>query len=175
MGNRIRQQKFVRSCGYFIGIFWCSTGHFSSLHQKQPPHFSQTFVIGFDALCLSCGALYTQSASTLYKLASSYSLGRVGYCAAWEQCREQERAPRVHNLADLLWSCRSMLHNALSSLSTDPDHLVHEQKTNIRGGRSSTTSLCTSTSEQLYTPADQTPSCRFSAQIQTQSCSADRH
>ena len=58
-----------------------------------------------------------------------------------------------------------MLHNALSSLSTDPDQLVHEQKTNIRGGRSSTTSLCTCTSEQL---PDQTSSCRFSAQIQTQ-------
>ena len=117
----------------------------------------------------------THSASELYNLASSYFLGRVGYCAAWEQCREQERAARVHNLADLLWSCRSMLHNALSSLSTDPDQIVHEQKTNIRGGRSSTTSLCTCTSEQLYTPADQTPSCRFSAQIQSQSCSADRH
>ena len=118
---------------------------------------------------------FTHSASELYNLASSYFLGRVGYCAAWEQCREQERAARVHNLADLLRSCPSMLHNALSSLSTDPDQLVHEQKTNIRGGRSSATSLCTCTSEQLYTPADQTPSCRFSAQIQSQSCSADRH
>ena len=168
MGNRIRQLKFVRSCGYFIGIFWCSTGHFGSLHQKQPRHFSQTFVIGFDALCLSCGALITQCKWTLL-------FGSRWILRCLEQCREQERAARVHNLADLLWSCRSMLHNALSSLSTDPDHLVHEQKTNIRGGRSSTTSLCTCTSEQLYTPADQTPSCRFSVQIQTQSCSVDRH
>ena len=93
---------------------------------------------------------FTHSASELY------FLGRVGHCAAWEQCREQERAARVHNLADLLWSCRSMLHNALSSLSTDPDQIVHEQKTNIRGGRSSATSLCTCTSDQNNSTLPQT-------------------
>ena len=174
MGNRIRQLKYVRSCGYFIGIFWFSTGHFGSLHQSN-----LDTLVKLSWLVLMPSAYlvehFTHSARELYNLASSYFLGRVGYCAAWEQCREQERAARVHNLADLLWSCRSMLHNALSSLSTDPDQIVHEQKTNIRGGRSSATSLCTCTSEQLYTPADQTPSCRFSAQIQSQSCSADRH
>ena len=49
-----------------------------------------------------------------------------------------------------------MLHNALSSLSTDPDQLVHEQKTNIRGGRSSATSLCTCTSDQNNSTLPQT-------------------
>ena len=90
MGNRIRQLEYVRSCGYFIGIFWCSTGHFGSLHQKQPPHFSQIFVISFDALCLSCGALITQCKWTLlfgsrWTLRCLGTMQRAGACSASPQ------------------------------------------------------------------------------------------